>query len=557
MEEVAVRTRQSLAELKQEITTRYSETKQQTDQLENNLMNMEQKFADFSMKTITMLQNVCTTLLDPQGSQSNKWKAHWQEQPSKQSQTESQGKVLLDMACKSLTQGESYLLAEILIEWHAFVFISDLPQKWKITYILTWGEVVLLARTYCADVICLGEVGQVDFKLLGATYTDFNYFCQPGENAHSGVLFPVSKTWKWNDLSASTTNRCMIMGDFNIDLEQDGDKAKEIFEWMDNCSLGPVIPNTNTSLRLDRMIDYAIAAEIDLTVQTYEGFTTSDHKPLLLVCTGDVVENVEGSRTRSSIPPDLVSLLATSRSLSFKAKQKGDVRLREEAHRIRNIARHQLKEHLERRNLATEISMVFWNQTRPISLLDSFLEVYERLFLNRFLTVLNDKGILPDNQSGFRANYRFQTRLLLLIEQLESYMSNSAPVTTVLVDFKSAFDQLWGGPQGSSVTPTLFITYHSDIAQFLPRAMCFFFADDLAAVLADHMGVKFGLQCIDLERRLHTFFEQLEFYSILAVQTINYAKTQAMFSVRAVKYPDSMPKLQCGGHPIEWSKSFK
>ncbi|CAF1270004.1 unnamed protein product [Adineta ricciae] len=197
------------------------------------------------------------------------------------------------------------------------------------------------------------------------------------------------------------------------------------------------------------------------------------------------------------------------------------------------------------------------DQTRPISLLDSFLEVYERLFLNRFLTVLNDKGILPDNQSGFRANYRFQTRLLLLIEQLESYMSNSAPVTTVLVDFKSAFDQLWGGPQGSSVTPTLFITYHSDIAQFLPRAMCFFFADDLAAVLADHMGVKFGLQCIDLERRLHTFFEQLEFYSILAVQTINYAKTQAMFSVRAVKYPDSMPKLQCGGHPIEWSKSFK
>ncbi|CAF1270020.1 unnamed protein product [Adineta ricciae] len=359
MEEVAVRTRQSLAELKQEITTRYSETKQQTDQLENNLMNMEQKFADFSMKTITMLQNVCTTLLDPQGSQSNKWKAHWQEQPSKQSQTESQGKVLLDMACKSLTQG---------------------------------------------------EVGQVDFKLLGATYTDFNYFCQPGENAHSGVLFP------WNDLSASTTNRCMIMGDFNIDLEQDGDKAKEIFEWMDNCSLGPVIPNTNTSLRLDRMIDYAIAAEIDLTVQTYEGFTTSDHKPLLLVCTGDVVENVEGSRTRwkvfssmlsyttdywenrweqeltndtyesfvsflsplvhrckhyfprnhtrSSIPPDLVSLLATSRSLSFKAKQKGDVRLREEAHRIRNIARHQLKEHLERRNLATEISMVFWSKTK-------------------------------------------------------------------------------------------------------------------------------------------------------------------------------------------------
>ena len=103
-------------------------------------------------------------------------------------------------------------------------------------------------------------------------------------------------------------------------------------------------------------------------------------------------------------------------------------------------------------------------------------------------------------------------------------MSNSSPVATVFVDFKSAFDQLWfdgclgklirmgisvsyvnwiqvwlhdrkatievqgirsrwipikrGGPQGSSLTPTLFITYHSDMADFLPEAMSFFFADD-------------------------------------------------------------------------------
>ncbi|CAF4783489.1 unnamed protein product, partial [Rotaria sp. Silwood2] len=41
-----------------------------------------------------------------------------------------------------------------------------------------------------------------------------------------------------------------------------------------------------------------------------------------------------------------------------------------------------------------------------------------------------------------------------------------------------------GGSQGSSVTPTLFITYHSDMADFIPGAMSFFFADDLAAVLA-------------------------------------------------------------------------
>ena len=243
------------------------------------------------------------------------------------------------------------------------------------------------------------------------------------------------------------------------------------------------------------------------------------------------------------------------------------------------------------------------NQTRPISLLDSFLKVQERLFLNRFRQVLVDRGILPDNQSGFRAGHRLQTRVLLLVEQISSYMSNSSPVATVFVDFKSAFDQLWfegcvgklarmgiplsytkwiyawlknrrgvveiqgkrsrwfeikrGGPQGSSFTPTLFITYHSDMAEFLPMAMSFFFADDLAAVIAGQIGIRFTDQCIDLERRLHSFCEQLELYSLLAVQPINYPKTQAMFSARAINYPNPMPVLRCGDQTIEWVSSFK
>ncbi|CAF3385920.1 unnamed protein product, partial [Rotaria sp. Silwood2] len=243
------------------------------------------------------------------------------------------------------------------------------------------------------------------------------------------------------------------------------------------------------------------------------------------------------------------------------------------------------------------------DKTRPISLLDSFLKVQERLFLNRFLKVLKDRGILPDSQSGFRAGHRLQTRVLLLIEQISSYMSNSAPVATVFVDFKSAFDQLWfegclgkltrmgiplafvkwirvwlegrratidiqgkrsrwfsirrGGPQGSSFTPTLFIAYHADMEAFIPMAMSFFFADDLAAVVAGQMGIRYTDQCIDLERRLHSFFVHLEYYSALAVQPINYSKTQVMWSARAVGYPSPMPALKCGEHAIEWVKSYK
>ena len=78
-----------------------------------------------------------------------------------------------------------------------------------------------------------------------------------------------------------------------------------------------------------------------------------------------------------------------------------------------------------------------------ISLLDSIFEIQERLFLSRFLAVVNARGLLPDNQSGFRSNHRLQSRVLLLVEQISSLTANSSPVCAVFVDFKSAFDQLW------------------------------------------------------------------------------------------------------------------
>jgi hypothetical protein len=95
------------------------------------------------------------------------------------------------------------------------------------------------------------------------------------------------------------------------------------------------------------------------------------------------------------------------------------------------------------------------------------------------------------------------------------------------------------------------------MANFLPGAICFFFADDLAAVLAGQIEIRFTDQCLDLECRLQTFLEQLESYSSLAVQPINYSKTQAMFSARAVCYPNPMPLLRCGDQQIKWISSFK
>ena len=242
--------------------------------------------------------------------------------------------------------------------------------------------------------------------------------------------------------------------------------------------------------------------------------------------------------------------------------------------------------------------------TSPISLLDSFQKVGEKLFLTRFRDLITRRGLLPDNQSGFRDGFRLQTRLLLFLEDIYSLMANSAPVSTIFVDFRTAFDRLWfsgcigklrklgippsylnwieawllnrrcyieikgkksrwfaiekGGPQGSVLTPTLFITFNCDMGLSLPGCVSHFFADDLAAIVAGQLGVRFMNQCIDLEKRIKIFLDQLEYYSCLTDQPINAVKTEAIFSARAVGLPKFDIHFNNGDDgKIKWVQEYK
>jgi hypothetical protein len=343
-------------------------------------------------------------------------------------------------------------LSQILLEWHSSFTFNQLRSGWmpfkkstsqsSLAFInilcfnvrgldRRWGEVCLLSTSHQFDVMVFGEVGRVDLSLIGASFSNFRYFHQKGENSHGGILVricnnihasrvscplayvrvidlhfeesirivalyaPASKSWEWPDLSSFTSTRCVVMGDFNVDLEKGGDKADSLLEWMDSRALGPYVPDKNTSLRSNRTIDYALAAGIDVTIQTHEGETTSDHKPLFCTLACDGKESKEGCRTlwavfssvlsytfdfwekqwsygmydetyeefssflsllaarctsyfplkraRPAIPPDLLALLSRSRASSFKARRKGDMILRQEAHRLRHLARTVLK----------------------------------------------------------------------------------------------------------------------------------------------------------------------------------------------------------------------
>jgi hypothetical protein len=94
-----------------------------------------------------------------------------------------------------------------------------------------------------------------------------------------------------------------------------------------------------------------------------------------------------------------------------------------------------------------------------------------------------------------------------------------------------------GGPQGSCLTPAVFITYHCDVWSFIENSIANFFADDLACVLGGRIGVKYSLQCLDVERKLQQLFEYLEFYTVLSVQPINHQKTVWIWSTRAIGKP--------------------
>lgn len=72
--------RQSIGEIKDEMCIRWEAAKKQVDALENKVKIIESKMADVSMRVYTIIQNICTSLLDPQGVQGGNWKTYWQDQ---------------------------------------------------------------------------------------------------------------------------------------------------------------------------------------------------------------------------------------------------------------------------------------------------------------------------------------------------------------------------------------------------------------------------------------------------------------------------------------------
>ncbi|GBP67626.1 Probable RNA-directed DNA polymerase from transposon BS [Eumeta japonica] len=117
---------------------------------------------------------------------------------------------------------------------------------------------------------------------------------------------------------------------------------------------------------------------------------------------------------------------------------------------------------------------------KPISLLSILVKLFERTLKSRLSDHLIGKGLIINEQFGFRPNYSCPQQVVLLIHH---YISNR--------HFSFRLDNMYssmrpiraGVPQGSTLSPVLYSAYINDIPRPSAGVQLALFADDTALYL--------------------------------------------------------------------------
>lgn len=166
---------------------------------------------------------------------------------------------------------------------------------------------------------------------------------------------------------------------------------------------------------------------------------------------------------------------------------------------------------------------------RPITLLEVFGKVLEKIVKDRLYKYLEDNNILPDNQYGFRRNRGTQTAIISIYEKIALNQKIGGQTNIVCRDVQKAFDKIWheglkfkilqlnlppvlektlcnfldnreinikfegqlsaaiqiksGVPQGSVLSPIMYIYYIADMPRAGPDCENMVFADDVTQVI--------------------------------------------------------------------------
>ncbi|GBP88816.1 Probable RNA-directed DNA polymerase from transposon BS [Eumeta japonica] len=118
---------------------------------------------------------------------------------------------------------------------------------------------------------------------------------------------------------------------------------------------------------------------------------------------------------------------------------------------------------------------------RPISLLSGLSKLYERVLKTRLTDHLLGKGLIIDEQFGFRPAHSCPQQVLRLVEYATEGFKRKNKTVAIFFDVAKAFDRVWhaGVPQGSALS-TLYSAYTNDIPRQTSGVQLALFADDTA-----------------------------------------------------------------------------
>ena len=210
---------------------------------------------------------------------------------------------------------------------------------------------------------------------------------------------------------------------------------------------------------------------------------------------------------------------------------------------------------------------------RPISLLSIPGKIYERIINNRLQHYLEHFKVFPENQMGFRKNRGSQDQCLLLSHEITTALHKKEHLVAIMYDLEKAFDRCWleglvykistkkilpcrmtklvhsflqdrkiqvranghtssvrvttaGTPQGSVLSPTLFILYLADLPEIvagIDGVKILQYADDIC------MYTKSGYTRTEkniTKKKLQTSIGKLEQYAHKWRIKLNSLKTQ-------------------------------
>ena len=242
------------------------------------------------------------------------------------------------------------------------------------------------------------------------------------------------------------------------------------------------------------------------------------------------------------------------------------------------------------------------NKVRPISLLPNIGKWYERIIHARILKWCEDSNIFVDEQSGFTAQRRLQTRIISLVEDIrQTITACNRPALVIFVDFMTAFDRMWfpalistlhdlempipyikwiaswlknrtlsvhygdaisrtinvnvGAPQGSVLAATLFRLHIHFLPKIFFNLTTHLFADDLAILITGALEKRFSVNISYLEERAKKAMILLEYYAENKLLPVNVDKTKAIL-IHSIVSP-KIPKLTYKNQGIEIVPSFK